>query len=103
MRKVTKKIANAFHNEEKLKVSNTYTDGQAVWLHGNKIIERRQDGIWFTLAGWNTNVTRERLSGILPDTSVSCRKSNAFLYTGNRSSYIEDHEWINLNQFNQGA
>ena len=65
MRKITKQIAEAFYAERELKINNTYTDGQAVWLHGNKIIERRRDGIWFTLAGWNTNTTRERLNGIL--------------------------------------
>jgi hypothetical protein len=103
MRKITKKIANAFHNQQRLTVSNTTTDGSAVWLHGNKIIERRQDGIWFTLAGWNTVTTRERLTGILPDVRISSRKGDALLYVGNRSEYIEDHKWINLNQFSQGA
>lgn len=103
MRKVTEKIANAFHNQKKLRVSNTTTDGNAVWLHGNKIIERRQDGIWFTLAGWNTNVTRERLNGILPDARISCQRGAALLYASNRSEYIEDHEWINLNQFSEGV
>lgn len=103
MRKVTQKIADAFHNQQKLTVSNTTTDGQNVWLHGNKIIERRRDGIWFTLAGWNTPTTRERVSGILPGVSVSSRKGNAFLHASNRSEYIDEHEWINIDHFNQGA
>lgn len=109
MRKVTKKIANAFHNEEKLKISNTYTDGQAVWLHGNKIIERRQDGIWFTLAGWDTLTTRERLNGILP-VHITRINGKSYLFNGhyylnNRENgkCLRSDEWINLNEFNQGG
>ncbi len=65
MRTVTKKIANAFYNGKALTVGNTRTDGKAVWLHGNKIIEHRDDGVYATLAGWNTPTTRERVNGIV--------------------------------------
>lgn len=104
MRKVTEKIASAFRNGEKLTVSNTTTDGTAVWLHGNKIIERRPDGIYFTLAGWNTNVTRERINGILPNYYYVRRVNGAvMLHTPARSEYIDDCQWINIDHFNQGA
>jgi len=64
MRKVTQDIRNAFMAGQSRTIGNTHTDGQAVWLHGNKIVERRTDGIYFTLAGWNTPTTRERVNGI---------------------------------------
>ena len=64
MRKVTQKIANAFINGESLKIKNTETDGQSVWLHGNMIARKTDNGLEVTLAGWNTVTTRERVNGI---------------------------------------
>jgi len=65
MRKITQKIANAFLLSNHKSIGNTRTNGKAVYLHGNKIAEKRQDGIYLSLAGWNTPTTRERLNGIL--------------------------------------
>ena len=65
MRKVTNQIAKAFFNSQSKAIGNTKTDGQSVWLHGNKIAEKTADGLKLTLAGWNTVTTRERLNGIL--------------------------------------
>ena len=65
MRKVTEQIKTAFEKGESLKVGNTRTDGNRVWLHGNLIVERTETGnIFATLAGWNTPTTRERVNGI---------------------------------------
>jgi len=65
MRKVTEQIRNAFLNGKALKIGNTRTDGNRVWLHGNLIVERTEKGdIFATLAGWNTPTTRERVNGI---------------------------------------
>ncbi len=64
MRVVSKRIAVAFAAGKVLRVGNTSTDGHGVYLHENKIIERMEDGIWFTLAGWNTPTTRERIRSI---------------------------------------
>ena len=72
MRKVTEQIKKAFFEGKRKSIGNTWTDGKSVWLHTNKIItsETLADGskriIW-TLAGWNTVTTRERLNGILGD------------------------------------
>jgi hypothetical protein len=66
MRNVTQKIKAAFDAGNSLKVGNTHTDGTAVYLHGNKIIERRAGEVWITNAGWSTNTTKERLNGITP-------------------------------------
>ena len=65
MRKVTEQIKQAFDNGQKLKVRNTKTDGKTVWLHGNAIVKRDPDGlVRWSLAGWNTPTTRERVNGI---------------------------------------
>ena len=45
MRVVEKNIRAAFVNGVPFKSGNSYTDGQAVYLHGNKIIEKRSDGV----------------------------------------------------------
>ena len=65
MRKVTQRIKQAFEQGTSLKVDNTRTDGQTVWLHGNAIVKRDPDGLvrWW-LVGWNTSTTRERVNGI---------------------------------------
>jgi len=66
MKKITSQIAAAFHAGRSLSVGNTRTDGESVWLHGNKIIRTTEDGsIEWTLAGWNTVTTRERINGIV--------------------------------------
>ena len=65
MRKVTQQIKQAFEQGTSLKVGNTRTDGQTVWLHGNAIVKRDADGlVRWSLAGWNTPTTRERVNGI---------------------------------------
>jgi len=64
MRQVTKQVKAAFFAGKSKTVGNTHTDGVSVYLHGNCIIHKREDGIYATLAGWNTPTTRERINGI---------------------------------------
>ena len=65
MRKVTQQIKQAFEQGTSLKVGNTKTDGKTVWLHGNAIVKRDPDGlVRWSLAGWNSSTTRERVNGI---------------------------------------
>lgn len=65
MRKVTQQIKEAFEERKAKTVGNTHTDGESVWLHGNKIVTRDPSGVVIaTLAGWNTPTTRERVNGI---------------------------------------
>lgn len=65
MRKISKRIAEAFLQGRALKVDNTETDGKAVWLFGNLIaVKFGTDSIAMTLAGHPTPTTRERLNGI---------------------------------------
>ena len=66
MRKETSKIMNAFYRGKPARAARTHTDGQTVWLHNNRIAWRTDDGdICFTLAGWGTVTTRERINGLL--------------------------------------
>lgn len=65
MRQVTKQIREAFEQGTPKTVGNTKTDGQTVWLHGNEIVKRDASGlVLWSLAGWNTVTTRERVNGI---------------------------------------
>jgi len=67
MRQITHEIAKVFRDGRARKIKNTQTDGQAVWLHGNKIVWRDADNprlYYYTLAGWGTVTTRERLNHI---------------------------------------
>ena len=64
MRKITKQIAEAFKNGKSLTIKNTKTDGQSVWLYGNMIARKTDNGLEVSLAGWPTVTTRERVSGI---------------------------------------
>ena len=66
MRKVTRTIARAFYCGDSESCGNTRTDGKSVWLHGNKIAFKDEDGnLHITNAGYETNVTKERLNGLL--------------------------------------
>ena len=66
MRQVTKQIREAFEQGTAKKVGNTETDGQTVWLFGNPIVKREPSGlVLWSLAGWNTVTTRERVNGIV--------------------------------------
>lgn len=101
MRKITKEITRAFYNGDKLKISNTETDGQAIYLFGNKIAEYQSlfanDGnkkINITLAGWNSNTTRERLNG-LDGVRVTTKHGQAFL-----NGKAWGGEWVTVEDWN---
>lgn len=82
MRKITEQIANAFRNGHSMTKDNTRTDGNAIYLFGNKIVERRDDGIYVCDGGFPlSNTTKERLK---PFANVSTRKG---------VDYIADIKW----------
>lgn len=91
MRKITEQIKSAFIAGKSKTVANTRTDGQSVWLHGNKIIEKRPDGIFASLAGWNTPTTRERVNGI---TGASFYQRNHLVYFN--GTEISHSDWIKV-------
>ena len=106
MRKVSKQIATAFVKGQKACISNTMTDGQAVYLHGNKIAERREDGVWMTLAGWGTLTTRERLNTIADamgsEWGFCQRNGGQYLCRWNRDKQelveISNYEWVKITE-----
>ena len=79
MRKETQKIARAFLDRDRAMATRTRTDGESVFLnetgkyysyeHENKIAFWNHGGektaLCFTLAGWPSVTTRERINGIL--------------------------------------
>lgn len=65
MRKITQNIVHAFIAGYTRTIGNSHTDGDALFLHGNRIAEKREDGIYISNAGWSTVTTKERLNGLL--------------------------------------
>jgi hypothetical protein len=83
MRKITKESVDAFVNGYGYNSANTKVIGKAgatyLKLHNNTIAVKLNDGsVGVSLAGWNTNVTRERLNGI-PGVSICTSKGQAYL------------------------
>ena len=63
--KTSRAIASAFIAGRRLHTANTYTDGQSVYLFGNRIAWKANDGrIHFNMCGYGTTTTRDRLSAI---------------------------------------
>ena len=99
MRQETQKIARAFYNRRAASAARTTTDGNTVWLHGNKIAWRTKAGdIGFTLAGWPTVTTRDRINGILKTFGygfwgVSQRNHNQYLvYCAEKVMPLDDND-----------
>tara|TARA_R100000315_G_C5212196_1_gene126179 strand:+ start:103 stop:492 length:390 start_codon:yes stop_codon:yes gene_type:complete len=70
MRKITRETAEAFLEGRIKSMGNTSTDGMSYFLHGNRIAYKPSnllsgEGIRFSMRGWATVTTRERLNGIL--------------------------------------
>lgn len=84
MKQVTSKVVNAFLVGKPTKVDNTQSTGRAMYLFGNKIAEWREDGLWITNCGWQTNTTKERLNGLgmYLNFWIAQRKGNWYI-TGN--------------------
>ena len=94
MRKVTQQIKDAFERHQPLTVGNTTTDGNTVWLHGNAIDKREPDGfVRWSLAGWNTPTTRERVNGIA-NAGVRCVRSVPVL----KKQIINPSNWFAADQ-----
>lgn len=89
-REVTKQIVSAFLAGNKLSVSNSNTDGNKLYLFGNLIAEKRNDGLYITNAGWKSATTLERLRA-LPNVGISVKKGIWYL---NGKEW--DGEWVNV-------
>jgi hypothetical protein len=93
MRKVTEQIVRAFRNRERKTIGNSSTDGTALYLHGNKIAEFRNQELWISNAGWQSNTTKERLNG-LAGVSVVQRRGQWYL-----NGLPWDGEWVQVSTF----
>jgi len=104
MRKITMEACRAFEGGYNFKSGNTRVDDHGYFLHNNKIAEYqslfKNDGnknINITLAGWNTNTTRERLNG-LRGVHVTTKQGQAYLngkeWDGEWVTILSGGEWI---------
>jgi len=95
MRKESLKIAQAFLDGKPAAAARTMTDGKAIFLHGNRIAWRDDDGaLVVSLAGWGTVTTRDRLNTLfrvagLP-AGVFQRKHEQFLQVGDVVCAMDD-------------
>jgi hypothetical protein len=64
MRRITSEICYAFERRHALRIDNSRTDGNALYLFDNKIAEFRDGELWITNAGWQSKTTKERLNGL---------------------------------------
>lgn len=65
MRNITKSIVGAFLNRCPKSLGNTITNGNELFLHGNKIAEfRNGNELWITNAHWFSTTTKERLNAL---------------------------------------
>lgn len=92
-RQVSEQIVRAFGNRQAKSVGNTRTDGQAIYLHGNKIAEWRSDGLWISNAGWFSSTTKERLNA-LPGVRVHQKQGVWYL-----NSKDWDGGWVNVDDW----
>lgn len=104
MRKITMEAVRAFDGGYNFKKQNTEVNDHGYFLHGNKIAEYtsllKNDGnknINITLAGWNTNTTRERLNG-LRGVKITTKQGQAYLngkeWDGSWATILPGGEWI---------
>lgn len=64
------KIAKAFFIGKPARTKNTETNGTTVWLHHNAIAWWSDGVIHFSLCGWNTVTTRDRLNHIFREAGL---------------------------------
>tara|TARA_B100001939_G_scaffold323716_1_gene315151 strand:- start:127 stop:603 length:477 start_codon:yes stop_codon:yes gene_type:complete len=114
MRKITLKTATAFLNQKPINMDNTRVEVRVIempvlngskieknavqsdmYLHNNWIAQfnKISKGLWFSLAGWNTPTTRERLNGLFETYGLTCRvrqiKGKAYISTPTELVEIE--------------
>jgi hypothetical protein len=90
MRIITRDCIQALMDGRDITIDNTKVRGDTLFLHGNPIIQVRDDGVYIQTAGWNTITTKERLNG-LPNVRVYTNKKQLHL---NGSPW--DGNWIRV-------
>ena len=99
MRNITEQATQAFFEGRNFKLSNTevHADATGVYLKlwGNLIAKRVGERVSISLAGYNTQTTKERLRGVL-------NRFNKTLVTKQGKVFIKadkDLQEININEF----
>jgi hypothetical protein len=90
MRQITREITRAFEERRTLKIDNSYTDGNSLWLFGNKIAVWRDGYLWITNALWKSKTTKERLNGL---SGVNIRQERGVWYLNDK---VWDVRWVNV-------
>ena len=90
----SRELIEYFEQKQEAKSGNYFTDGIGLYLFGNKIAEHRDDGIYFTLAGYNTVTTKKALNYL---TGVSVSSRNGLIK--NCDTIIESDVWYKVNSF----
>ena len=100
-RKISELACRAFYNREKFKLSNTevtVSDNVVkLRLWGNTIAKISENEIWFTLAGWDTVTTFDRLRAV----GVPLRKRNGYIYVGDKDRKINSYDWYKLKDYGE--
>ena len=95
MRKVTRQAVQAFNENRNLSVSNTTvkadSTGTYMYLFGNLIARKVGNRVQVTLAGYNTNTTKERLNGLA---GVSISQANFIPYFNGKE--MDLYEWYQV-------
>ena len=102
-RQITDKIVNAFLMGNKARMSNSYTDGQSLFLYRTEIAKIERDGtLWINTDGFVggngdaiSNTTKERLNG-LPGVSIQVKRGVTYL-----NNKIWDGDWIEIGDLNE--
>jgi len=97
MRQITRDIVNAFQNSRSLRIGNSRTNGESLWLFDNKIAEVRTDGLWICNGGWNSRTTKERLNGL---SGVHIQQRRGVWLLNER---VWDGRWVNVDAWNEGG
>jgi hypothetical protein len=84
MREITRKAVDSFFSGRNFSRDNTVVSAKgynkAIFLHGNCIFRTVENYYGFSLCGWNTNTTRERLNGILSKFNSYIKQKNWNLF-----------------------
>ena len=90
-RQITKIMTNAFWRGESKRLSNTEVKDYTMWLFGNRIAWYYNGILFFTLCGWNTQTTRERLRDL--GVRISQKQGKAY-YNGEEINTNSVYEMV---------
>ena len=101
MRKITRKVTEAFLAGRAFSFGNTKTDGHSIYLHGNRIVSRLGNtGIIIASdCGWRTPTTRERINGVILALRESGQQTRPLISFAKYSDDLTS-QWERLNYIN---